>query len=184
MGKYKDLTGQKFERLTVIERAEDSERGIIRWLCQCECGKTSIIISNRLESGKTKSCGCYRKEKTKENFEKLYGEAAKNKLYSQYKYSAKKRGFSFELSKNVFLRLVLEDCYYCGEKSSNIKKNTCNNGDFIYNGIDRIDSSKGYIKGNVIPCCKKCNHAKSNTTQENFIDWVHKTHKNLKSKSL
>lgn len=56
-----DLTGQKFGRLTVIERAE-SENGQTRWLCECECGNKKAVISSHLQRGYTKSCGCLNRE--------------------------------------------------------------------------------------------------------------------------
>ena len=57
MGKYIDITGEKYGRLTVIEKAE-SKNGKTRWLCQCDCGNTKIVYSNDIRTGKTKSCGC------------------------------------------------------------------------------------------------------------------------------
>ena len=61
---FKDLTGQTFERLTVIERAEDyispnGERRV-RWKCICSCENHNIVyvITSQLTSGHTKSCGC------------------------------------------------------------------------------------------------------------------------------
>ena len=58
MGKLKDLTGQKFGKLTVIERAENDNRGNVQWLCQCECGNIVKVRSTNLITGNTKSCGC------------------------------------------------------------------------------------------------------------------------------
>ncbi|KKM19997.1 hypothetical protein LCGC14_1649970 [marine sediment metagenome] len=52
------LTGQKFGRLTVIKRAENSLTGLGRWLCQCDCGGQSIVYSQDLRRGTTRSCGC------------------------------------------------------------------------------------------------------------------------------
>ena len=40
------------------------------------------------------------------------------------------------------------------------------------NGIDRIDSSKGYVKGNVVTSCKYCNTAKNTMTQQEFKEWI------------
>lgn len=61
----KDLAGQKFGMLTVIERAEDAKTisGLnqVRWKCLCECGNTTIVRACNLKSGGTISCGCYRK---------------------------------------------------------------------------------------------------------------------------
>ena len=57
------MIGQKFHRLTVIERAESTpgNRGK-RWLCQCECGNQTIARNDSLKNGRSKSCGCYKNE--------------------------------------------------------------------------------------------------------------------------
>jgi len=47
-----DLTGQRFGRLTVIERDEK------KWLCRCDCGNVKRTFAVRLNSGATRSCGC------------------------------------------------------------------------------------------------------------------------------
>lgn len=61
MGKSIDLTGQKFGRLTVIEKAENKGK-YTAWICKCECGENVIVRSDHLKSGFTKSCGCLRKK--------------------------------------------------------------------------------------------------------------------------
>ena len=58
MSKLKDLTGQRFGRLSVIERAENSNAGKSRWKCLCDCGNETIVQSAHLISGHTQSCGC------------------------------------------------------------------------------------------------------------------------------
>ena len=62
MGKFIDLTGQKFGRWTVLKRAENKGH-FTSWLCKCECGNEVVVLGNNLKSGKTKSCGCYNIEK-------------------------------------------------------------------------------------------------------------------------
>ena len=62
MAKALDLTGQRFGRLTVIERAENNKRGCTMWLCKCDCGNTTISRGSDLKIGKTQSCGCTIKE--------------------------------------------------------------------------------------------------------------------------
>lgn len=57
-----DLTGQKFERLTVLSLA-DTIKGVVRWNCICECGKTVVVRTGNLRNGHTKSCGCISMEK-------------------------------------------------------------------------------------------------------------------------
>lgn len=71
-----DLTGQKFGRLTVIERAEDridsKGKHWAKWLCECNCENQTrkIIEQSHLTSGKIVSCGCYNKERIKETHKK------------------------------------------------------------------------------------------------------------------
>lgn len=62
MGKLIDITGQRFERLVVLERAENASDGKTQWLCQCDCGNQVVVKGNNLKSGTTKSCGCYRSD--------------------------------------------------------------------------------------------------------------------------
>lgn len=62
MSRPMNLIGQKFGRLTVIERAENDKHGKTRWLCQCECGNKKIINGASLRRGLTVSCGCKAKE--------------------------------------------------------------------------------------------------------------------------
>ncbi len=62
LGQKIDLTGQKFGRLTVLKEHGKDKYGAIEWLCQCDCGKQTIVTGNRLRSGHTKSCGCLNKE--------------------------------------------------------------------------------------------------------------------------
>lgn len=66
MPKFIDLTGERFGRLVVIERAESKARsnGRMRtqWLCQCDCGNVAIVDSYNLRKGLQVSCGCFRDE--------------------------------------------------------------------------------------------------------------------------
>lgn len=66
MSKVIDLTGQKFGRLFVLERADDyirpNGKRVIRWKCICDCGVTKIVRSSSLRDGTTVSCGCYCRE--------------------------------------------------------------------------------------------------------------------------
>lgn len=68
------MTGQKFGRLTVLERAENISSQVA-WLCECDCGNKKVVTTSHLRSGHTKSCGCLQKDKAKEtNFINLIGQ--------------------------------------------------------------------------------------------------------------
>lgn len=62
MGKFIDLTGQKFGRLTAIEREKGS-----KWLCECDCGNIKIVSAEHLKCGHTKSCGCLKNKYNAKN---------------------------------------------------------------------------------------------------------------------
>ena len=62
MGKMKDLTGQRFGQLTVLECAGKLDNRRYSWKCQCDCGNIKIIAGASLTSGNTKSCGCANKK--------------------------------------------------------------------------------------------------------------------------
>lgn len=55
-----DMTGQRFGRLVVIRRVPNKPGSNAKWLCVCDCGKTTRVQCKSLRSGATKSCGCYR----------------------------------------------------------------------------------------------------------------------------
>ena len=68
---FKNLTGLKFGRLTVLEQAGSrigkNGKSLIFWKCLCECGNIVEVYAGSLTSGLTTSCGCLQKEKAKEN---------------------------------------------------------------------------------------------------------------------
>lgn len=66
MGKFIDLTGEKFGRLLVLSILRGYSR--ILWECQCDCGNTVEIPTDRLKSGETQSCGCIQREYAKNRF--------------------------------------------------------------------------------------------------------------------
>ena len=73
MGSFKDLTGKKFSRLTVIRRI-GTRRGSALWECLCDCGNHASVSCSDLNSGNTRSCGCIHKEQL----------AARNKINAKH----------------------------------------------------------------------------------------------------
>lgn len=67
---YKDILGQRFGRLTVIEKTEKRIDRNIVWRCRCDCGTEIEVKSSSLRSGHTQSCGCLQKDRTKEASQK------------------------------------------------------------------------------------------------------------------
>ena len=69
-GVFKDITGMKFGKLTVLQRTGTTNNGRALWLCKCDCGNITYVTSSNLKNNKTNSCGCYKKEKMVEYFTK------------------------------------------------------------------------------------------------------------------
>ncbi|WP_427814321.1 AP2 domain-containing protein [Enterococcus sp. 22-H-5-01] len=69
MTKKHDLTGQRFERLIVIEDSGDrTKNGRVLWRCECECGNHKNVSGTNLISGNTKSCGCLKAQLNREKW--------------------------------------------------------------------------------------------------------------------
>ena len=167
--------GTRFGKFTVIERVERPKylkNKDAYWRCVCDCGKELNIASNSLRKH-TRSCGC----------KKSIGQyqSAINRVIRQYKKHAKDRNLSFSLTKEEFFELTTGSCYYCGTPPNQKCKSECNTGDFIYNGIDRINNNLGYYLGNCVSCCKQCNRAKTDFSVEEFYEWIRKVSENRRN---
>lgn len=57
-----DLSGKRFGKLVAQKPIGRDKSGHVIWLCKCDCGKSSNVISRCLLSGESKSCGCYKKD--------------------------------------------------------------------------------------------------------------------------
>ena len=74
MSRVKNEVGNKYGRLTVIERAGSTSGGIALWKCKCECGQETIVAGSKLRNGTTVSCGCKMRETGKTNLKSLIGQ--------------------------------------------------------------------------------------------------------------
>ena len=95
-----DLKGQKFGRLTVIQRVDKPPNATdrhIRWLCKCDCGCETVVASDRLKSGSTQSCGCLKRELSSERI-KAHGK------------SHTKHGLCYTRLYNIY-RHMISRCY-------------------------------------------------------------------------
>lgn len=170
-----DFIGNKFGRLLVLEKAP-SRHGRTHWLCQCDCGKTKSVLGENLRKGRTKSCGCIRKELAlnsvayaREHHYLGPGEAAFNVMYYTYKIHAEERNLPFDLTEEQFKNLTKENCHYCGDEPKTLFKPKAPHGGYLSNGVDRKDNSLGYTIDNSFPCCRVCNQMKSDRTYQEFI---------------
>lgn len=171
--------GQIFGRLTVRGRLRTwGPRGVI-FLCQCECGKESKVFSTRLVEGKTKSCGCLKRTqlcgKPAAN-RKADGECCLTDTYLRYRTGARNRKLAFDLTRDQFREITGKVCYYCGTPPSNCAKKKGAPGQYLYNGIDRLNNNEGYVLGNVEAACFYCNRAKMDQSVSQFLERVKQTY--------
>ena len=145
-----------------------------RFVCRCVCGK--VIKGNLSNLKRDLGCGC-RMPLAAANARKHWhgkpdGVAALNSLFAQYRYKAKRRCLEWNLSKTDFERLTKGNCAYCGKPPRMCVRNPNGNGDYVYNGVDRIDNKAGYAVENTVSCCDTCNKAKLQQTPAQFKLWI------------
>jgi len=190
MGKIKDISGQKFGRLIVIDFNNINHNKGATWNCICSCGKKTIVDGRYLRRGSTTSCGCYARESYRNPNKSM------NDYYFQIKAQANYNGKTFSLTKKEFSILVQKKCNYCGnmptnkfnpylKKDGTVRSKRYENYDISYlesltiliHGLDRVDSDKGYSVDNVVPCCWKCNMFKNTLSLSEFLEHVNKIYK-------
>lgn len=168
---WKDVQVSNFTIISIpgfLSRADNDSSATPAVHVRCVCEKELITSFYRVKNGKTISCGCHNSN---------YKEGDKGNAYdlmNRYKYSAKKRNFSFDLEFDAFYNIIKQNCHYCNiePKQSRIVKR-CKET-VIYNGIDRIDSKEGYKISNCVACCFTCNRAKSDMSYDQFIEYLNR----------
>lgn len=139
-----DLTAQRFGRLRVISRSDNSKHGAARWDVLCDCGDAKTVRTDQLTRANTVSCGCFAKEQTAKRSTTHGGsnspefkswtsmrrrcEYTKHPAYSRYGGA----GISV-CSKWKSFTAFLQDMGDCP---------------FPKGSVDRLDNSKGYSPSN------------------------------------
>ena len=182
MSRIIDETNNRYGRLTVINQTGLNKKKQALWLCKCDCGNFCIVNGIDLRRGHTRSCGCLMKETSRKVLEKcgLIKKLPRDvieyrRILSDIKRTAKRRNLEYSLSDEEVLNLVKQPCYYC-----EAEPRAHNNYDLLFNGIDRVDNNKGYIKGNVVSCCTQCNTTKNTLSVTEFEEYINRVYEHLK----
>lgn len=120
----------------------------------------------------------------KRKFTKEPGDLGFSVVWNNYKNNAKVRKLPFDLTKDEVQTLTKQNCHYCGAEPKTIARvhsgtasaRCIERSRYVYNGIDRIDSTLGYNIMNCSACCKKCNVMKSNFSVSEFLQHIDKIH--------
>jgi hypothetical protein len=151
------LPGEKFNQWTILQRLPNIEFRDV-YYCECVCGTKKPVLGASLRNGHSRSCSCSRAQK----------DTARNRVLRQYQRNAETRGLVFDLTDAQFDILISEGCFYCGQPPSN-HQYTVGYGDFWYTGIDRKDTTVGYLPDNVVSCCFVCNDMKGKMGYDEFL---------------
>jgi len=95
-------------------------------------------------------------------------------MYKLYRKSAERRGLEFNITLEDFVKLLKQDCVYCGDTPPM---------DSGRNGLDRVDNSAGYSLNNVVSCCIKCNRMKGKLSRKEYYGHIWKVLNHLKEQS-
>lgn len=166
--------GDRFGKLVVRDIILNSKRNR---LVECDCGVIFAGYSYNLANGTTTRCSaCAIKDRVgKPNLANRIDPLQRtiNDQWNVFRKHARKHGDDF-ISKEYWFALTQLSCVYCKSQPSNVRKAVAHATDFWYNGIDRIDSSIGYVVGNVQTACWTCNRMKGNMSHEDFLTHIRK----------
>lgn len=176
--KLENIIGKKYKNLTVIKRVDNVEyecKSIAaRWLCKCDCGKEIICLGKNLKIGYSGSCGCKKSDfisdKTYEGFNDLSGA-----FWYRMKRNAKIRNIEFSITKEYIWDLFVKQNKRCAmsgvllhlnKQQSKFDKKIIQTA-----SLDRINSNKGYVEGNVWWIHKRIQSIKWDKSVENTYNW-------------
>ena len=179
---FRDLTGKKYGKITVLsfdhKDQTKSRYSQYFWKCKCDCGNECVVRRGHLKSGKIQSCGCLLNRIGKNSPSFGGYEEIPLSYYNRARAGATRlpRNFEFSVSIEYLWDLFLKQNRKCAlsgvdidfnrEKFKKIQQFSAS--------LDRIDSSKGYIEGNVQWVHKDINIMKMDLQQNKFIEWCSK----------
>lgn len=176
-----NIKDKKFNKLTVIALSDQSlKNGTRIWKCECECGNIKFVPTHKLKSGGIKSCGkCGRRKRNPEDYSH---EEITIGFWNSIKYNATRRKLDFDITMEYVWNLFISQERKCALTKIELKMPSTIYKDRVATNncasLDRIDSSKGYVEGNVQWVHKWINIMKQDFTQEEFIYFCKKVSEN------
>lgn len=179
------IIGKQFGGLKVLNTVRITQSNgnmITKYEVQCiKCGSITLKSKSQLDRFTADGCmECTKKGTRKPTL------SIEERNYNNYKSKIQHQctDKEFTLSLEEFSNITKQNCYYCNSEPVFPErfKNEFKQREIEYfNGIDRIDSSKGYILDNCVPCCSICNRMKSDLNQEFFLNHINKIYNFNKS---
>jgi hypothetical protein len=158
-----EMIGKRFGKLVVIEEISKNKNGHIKYLCQCDCGNTCEVFGTHLRENKIVSCKC------KNKVNGVSGDMWYKMINSGIKTRAKRSKLEVNITKEYINEIFLLQNGKCKLSGVEITLPTTWRDRGYTASLDRIDSDKGYIIGNVQWVHKHINVMKNTFPQEMFI---------------
>ncbi len=146
-----NLVGKKFNKLTVVKLLSKTDKisHDRYWLCKCDCGKDKKVRQSYLVNENIKSCGCEQFQVGKNHpCWTGYGEFS-GTFFNTIKHGAKIRDIEFSITKKYIWDLFIKQNRKCALSNLELNFSVLSGGKDGNASLDRIDSSGGYIEGNV-----------------------------------
>lgn len=174
MPKFIDLTGRKVGIIVVLGRSnyKHPDYKNIYWWVRCKCGKVYELCGAHIRSKNCKSCGCQKRESIRNTRFAGYGQISLTR-WNTIRREAKQRNLKFEIDIKYVWKLYEKQNKRCALSGIKIFFNKFTKGRRTAS-LDRIDSSKGYIKGNVWWLHKTVNKLKRDYQLKEFLKWINK----------
>jgi hypothetical protein len=171
MGRFIDYTGKQMGKWTVLYRTEGTRSGHTVWRCKCECGAEKDVYATHIRQGNSKGCKQCCKPKGKDSpywtgVGDISGDYFDN-IRRGADGSKGRRKIKFDITKKYIWKLYEEQegkCVLSGQPITIDYKGKDHTA-----SLDRIDSTKGYIRGNVQWVHKHVNLMKNKLDQNYFI---------------
>lgn len=170
LSNVENISGQTFGRLTALRFERVDKFGKAMWLMRCECGREKVINSSSVKAGLTTSCGCYKQSALRRGVGNI-AQAYWHKLEK----SAWGRDIPFQITKEEAWSLFSQQRGRCA--LSGVEITLFPNWDryrLQTASLDRIDSTKGYVIGNVQWVHKRVNFLKRDYSEEELIYWCNR----------
>lgn len=192
--KKRSLIGKKINRWTVIDYVGriNSNTGMLK--CRCDCGTLQNIKYYDIKTNQTKgcnlcskierskSCGKYQRKTGKDHPQFSGYEEISGQRWSVIRSNAKTRKLEFSITKEYVYNLLIEQDFKCKLSGLNIDLGKPGRKNVRWTAtLDRIDSTKGYIEGNVQWLHKDINTMKWNFQQDQFIQYCRMISENNKN---
>lgn len=163
------LEGRRYGRLLVLEDTGKRQRNGVVWKCLCDCGAVVEVSGKNLNRNCTYSCGCYQRYSEAYRV-RTHGKTntPEYRMLSGAKSRAKRKGIEFAIELDDIV--IPASCPVLGIP---LKISTSGSADENSPSLDRLDNTKGYVKGNVAVISYRANRIKVDATVEEVEKVLH-----------